>query len=328
MYFLKSKYFWVTVVVSALLITGWALDWPILTTIRSSQCRNAYSFINTDVVCGRSDAIAKTGYVETQSYVARYIELRKEEGSLTEASVYFRDLIHGPTFGVNELADFAPASLLKLPLAIVYLSSAEAQPEVLKQELQYVGTAPSIEQRIKPRESMELNRPYTIKALLEMMIRYSDNASYLTLDGFLSESEHRADLRLNVFQEIGLINPDNRVEETITVRGYASLFRVLFNVSYLDVRNSELLLEWLSKSEYAGGIRAGLPQGITFAGKFGERTIDGTADKQLHDCGVIYFPGNPYLLCIMTKGNDWAELEETIAEISRQVYEEVDSRRL
>jgi len=325
---LRSKYFWCVVVIGIALSIGKSLDWPIISFIRASKCESSYSFINPDVVCGRPDTIRKTGYMQTQLIIQRYVNERKADGSIVDASVYFRDLVHGPTFGVNELAEFAPASLLKLPLAIVYLNSAESQPESLNVTLQYVGTTTLPEQQFKPRVSAEKDRSYMVKELLEMMIRYSDNASYQTLDAFLSESEHRSNLRLNVFQEIGLINPDNRIEETITVRGYASLFRILYNVSYLNVEYSELLLTWLAGSEYAAGVRAGLPPEIPFAGKFGERIILGTNEKQLHECGIVYYPGNPYLICVMTKGNTWDELNETIREISRIVYDEVNSRRI
>jgi hypothetical protein len=50
--------------------------------------------------------------------------------------------------------------------------------------------------------------------------------------------------------------------------------------------------------------------------------------NQLHDCGIIYYPGNPYLLCVMTRGTDWSALEKTIQTISAMTYKEVDSRKL
>ncbi len=291
-------------------------------------CGDEYSFINRDVVCGSPDVIVKTGYTATQDEVNSYIESRKFEGKLTEASVYFRDLVHGPTFGINELSEFAPASLLKLPLALVYLASAEAQPQLLTTKLRWVGISSLGEQRIRPRVTAESDHEYTIEELLKMMIMYSDNASYETLEQFLSDSPHRSNLRLQIFQEIGLINPKDRIEETITVRGYASLFRILYNISYLNTELSEKLLRWLAESDFDTGIKAGVPKEVVVANKFGERDIPGSDIKQLHDCGIVYYPGNPYLLCIMTKGNDWGELEGAISMISRMVYEEVDSRRI
>ncbi len=292
------------------------------------SCATKYAFINTDIVCGGGDAIKKTSYLNTQHEVATYIESRRSEGAVSEVAVYFRDLKHGPTFGVNEVADFAPASLLKVPLAFVFIRSAEVQPELLSSQIQYEGVIDISAQRTKPTRSAAPNTLYSIEELIEYMLVYSDNAAYETLEGFLTESEHRQELRLNTFQEIGLINPTDKIEETLSVRGYASLYRLLYNASYLNAEYSEMLLKWLAESDYDKGIRAQLPKDIKVAHKFGERNYANSEKKQLHDCGVVYYPQNPYLLCVMSVGDDWVELEQTVGEISRMVYDEVDSRRL
>lgn len=325
---MKKWYLLALAVVVVLPYIGWFLDWPVLTKLRAGQCRDQYEFVNMDVVCGSPDVIRKTGYQETQDLISSYIDAEKATGHLTEASVYFRDLVHGPTFGINELNDFAPASLLKLPLAFVFLASAEAQPELLTTKLSYVGTTSVPEQRVQPLESAEPYKEYEIQELLRMMIVYSDNASYEALEAFLSGSNHRSNLRREIFQEIGLINPQDRIEETITTRGYASLFRILYNVSFLEPALSERLLGWLAESTYDAGIEAGVPASVRVAHKFGERIMTDSHVKQLHDCGIVYYTDNPYLLCIMTKGSDWTSLEKTIATVSSMVYEEVHSRRI
>lgn len=286
-----------------------------------------YVYVNEDVICGKADIIRKTGYIETQRSLAEYVELSKKEVGIAHVSVYFRDLKRGPTFGINELTAFAPASLLKLPLAFVFLSAAESQPEVLVHKVQYDGTTTVSAQRVSPSASAERGKEYTITELLRLMITYSDNAAYEVLESFLNKSDDRMTLRLEAFQELGLIDPRDRVEATITVRGYASLFRILYNASYLSADNSEMLLTWLAETEYDAGLAAGVPEDVRVAHKFGERLFeDGT--KELHDCGIIYFPENPYLLCVMTRGNDWGALEEFISTVSRTVYTEVNSRRL
>ncbi|MBI2030266.1 serine hydrolase [Candidatus Kaiserbacteria bacterium] len=294
---------------------------------RVNTCGDAYSFINAEVICGKPDVIKKTGYIETREKVAKFIEGERNKGRLSEASVYFRDLKHGPVFGINEFAEFAPASLLKLPLSLVFLNSAEDQPEVLSAKIQYVGTSTVSDQRVKPSRSAAPNHAYSIDELLELMLVYSDNASYEALESFLAAAPHRMQLREEVFQELGLIDPKDRIESAVNVRGYASIFRILYNVSYLNADLSEKALAWLSRSEYKEGIVAGVPSGVAVAHKFGERLLDDDT-KQLHDCGVVYYADNPYLLCVMTRGNDWNELAHVISTISGMVYREVDSRRL
>lgn len=292
-----------------------------------SKCDNNFIFINTSILCGKEDVVIKTGYIETQKKVESFLESMKKEGKIVNSSVYFRDLVHGPVFGINELASFAPASLLKLPLSFAFLISSEKQPELLDKKVDYIGEEQTFSQRVAPKESAKPSTPYRIEELLRMMISYSDNSSYEALEAFISNTPERTQIRLEVMQELGIIDPKDRIEKTVTTRGYSSLFRILYNISYLSPENSEKLLSWLSQSDYDKGIKAGIPENIVLAHKFGERGVD-EFTNQLHDCGIVYYPENPYLLCVMTTGKNFADLEYVISHISKMVYEEFDSRKI
>lgn len=56
------------------------------------------------------------------------------------------------------------------------------------------------------------------------------------------------------------------------------------------------------------------------AQKFGER-VNSLQEIELHDCGIIYYPKNPYLLCVMTKGNNLDNLKSAIKNIYSIVYQ-------
>jgi beta-lactamase class A len=70
---------------------------------------------------------------------------------------------------------------------------------------------------------------------------------------------------------------------------------------------------------------AGVPAGIPVAHKFGETGQVG-GERQLHDCGIVYYPNSPYILCIMTRGNNFEELPNIIKQISSEVYKHVDGQ--
>ena len=126
---------------------------------------------------------------------------------------------------------------------------------------------------------------------------------------------------------MGLDDTTNDFQQSISVRGFSSLFRLLFNSSYLSSEYSNEVLNILSQSTFDKGLEAGLPKGIKVTNKFGERDLpDGTAE--LHDCGIIYYPKNPYLLCVMTSGKDDDKLASIISQISKMVYDEVNSREI
>jgi beta-lactamase class A len=241
--------------------------------------------------------------------------------------MYFRDLKNGPTFGVNFLVDFAPASLIKLPVAFVFLAAAEFDPGILQLRRAFIGTTESLLQDIEPGKTAIPNQPYTVNDLLKMTISYSDNASYFVLDEFLNETPAGTNARLQTFKELGVIDPKDYEDATLSVRGYSSLFTTLYNSTFLTKEYSQLLLRWLAESDYNNGLRAGIPAKIPIAHKFGIRTESPTV-RQLHDCGIVYFPGNPYTLCVMTRGSEVQNLERAIASIAKIVHEEVTSRRI
>lgn len=291
-----------------------------------TKCDRDYEYINIALTCGGKPIITKVGYATLQDKINDYIETEKQAGTLTNASVYFRDLKEGPIFGINETDEFAPASLLKLPVALAYLYNAQTLPELLNQRLGYNSTIPQVQQEFKPAKEIQSGQSYSIKELIEYMIKYSDNKAYSVLDGYLEQSGNK-DMLNQTYMDLGLVSPDNLDDTTLTTRRYGSIFRALYNTAYLSPELSEDLMSWLASSDFNEGLTKELPKSLVVAHKFGEReSEDGLS--QLHDCGIVYYPENPYLLCIMTKGSSMAKLSPIIAEVSKMVYEEVDSRKI
>jgi beta-lactamase class A len=277
-------------------------------------------------VCGKPAVIEKTGYAQTQDEIQTFIEAERSAGRVSDVSVYFRDLENGPIFGIDENADFTPASLLKLPLALFYVVTAENNSELLKQKLSFSESQETFTQSFAPSEEIKVNQPYTIEELLMHMLANSDNKAYELLQTHLDASGW-SQLVKETYLEMGLITSSDRYTADLTVRRYASLFRGLYNASYVGPELSDKVLGWLAQSKFTLGLAGGVPEGVKIAHKFGERSFpNGT--KQLHDCGIIYYPDNPYLLCIMTRGNNYDELASVIRTISKDVYEEVNSRRI
>ncbi|HLG91191.1 MAG TPA: serine hydrolase [Candidatus Saccharimonadales bacterium] len=295
---------------------------------QEESCYQQHNLLNSGVVCGNPPVLNKSGYAGLRDDLEKYINQKRADGHVERVSVYFRDLHNGPVLGINELEAFAPASLLKLPLAMIYLKGAEAQPGLLSHQLRYVGNTTVDLQNFKPTQSAKPGQPYPIEELLRMMISYSDNASFETLNQYMTSDARRNAILLQELQELGIIAPEDRLDEVVSTRRYSSLFRILYNVSYLDEELSKKMLTWLTSSDFNQGLESGVPQDIKIAHKFGERFADDSDLKQLHDCGIVYYPDNPYLLCIMTKGDDWGELSTVIATISEMTHKEVDSRRL
>ena len=259
-----------------------------------------------------------------------YIDEQKRAGVIAGATVYFQDLNFGPTFGINDTVDFAPASLLKLPIVLAYMNLEESRPGTLEQLVVYNGHFNDAGQTYVPIVHLEVGKRYAIKELLFNTLAYSDNASLDLLIGYLAQVPSSDTSLYQTFQDLGTINPLSPEDQTIDVHTLGGLFRILHNASYLSPESSEKIITWLSQSTFTDGLVAGVPAGVDVAQKFGERQegSDVSISTQFHDCGIVYYPSNPYTLCIMTSGRDTKELVKVIAEISRRVYEEVDSRHL
>lgn len=258
-----------------------------------------------------------------QDKVQAYVAERIQRGFASHVSVYFRDLNNGPWFGIAERADFSPASLLKVPLMIAILSEAEKNPSLLSQKLVYDGKEDanaSAAIAYPPEKVLDPGRAYAVDDLIYRMIAFSDNNAKVMLRHVIP----LVDL-IRVYGELGIPWPaDPKSENFMTVKQYASCFRILFNATYLDKEMSERALGYLAECRFREGLVAGSPSNVTIAHKFGQRIYEDR--KQLHDCGIVYLPGRPYLLAVMTRGDDYDKLTTVIKGVSLLVYEEVSSQ--
>ncbi|MEI6565273.1 MAG: serine hydrolase [Verrucomicrobiota bacterium] len=263
-----------------------------------------------------------SGYVIFSGGVIKKVQEEKDKYGLDHISLYFRDLNNGPWIGVGEKEVFSPASLLKVPILIELLHEAERDPSLLNR---VIDISPSdinsnVIQNIKPENPLTIGNKYSLLDVAKTMIEQSDNTAVAaTMQNIDSKAIG------NVFKAIGVPFQDTNTEVDVRVKDYAGFFRILFNASYLSRDMSEKALEILSKSEYNDGIVAGVPKDIIVAHKFGERKIEGDQDtNQLHDCGIVYYPDKPYIICIMTKGNNYIYQSKVIQELSNYIYNEVD----
>lgn len=280
-----------------------------------------HKFISPLLECEMSEVSSQiNGLDPLHDSIEKYVEDKKDEGILAEAGVYFRDLNNGPWFGINERANFSPASLLKLPVMMAYFKEAENNPQLLTAKAKPSPQLPILQQDLSS-PSVKEDIEYTVEELIERMIQNSDNAALVILENLIDNKKID-----KITQDLGVETANvNSPQDFMSVKGYASLFRILYNASYLTKDYSEKSLAILSKTQFKEGIVAGVPKNVTVAHKYGERQLaDGIL--QLHDCGIVYYPQHPYLLCIMSRGTSYDNLATIIKDVSEIVYTELDSK--
>jgi beta-lactamase class A len=289
-----------------------------------------YSFINPLLSCNISENKQFDAYKPITDKFKSYIQKSVSDGDAKDISIYFRDMNTGRWSGVNENDAYSPASLSKVPIMIAYLKKADSDPSVLKEEITYKQTVDkNVMETFKPKKFIETGKTYSVDELLRYMIIDSDNNAA----GLLQDNINQQSLN-EVYSDIGIPISATLTDENITPKIYSYIFRILYNATYLSKPMSQYALGMMSSDDFSDGLRNGIPATIPISDKFGERTVmtkDGTTGnlsinfRELHDCGIVYYPKSPYLLCVMTKGDDFAKLSKIISDISATVYKETAS---
>lgn len=286
-----------------------------------TTCKGKYSLIRPDFSCDeytQSTDVLTSLRATLEKDVKQY-ELNRDASRI---SVWVRDLTTLQWMGVNEKELYAPASLFKVPVMIAVFKYAEIQPGILEQKVVFEASSlvPEID-RVEAEHRLVVGQEYTIAEIVVQMIKYSDNDAYAMLVNRLSD-----EFLSNVYGDLGmLVRPGmSTSEEIVNARSYANIFRSLYQSSYLTPEYSQKALEILSDTAFSKGARAGIPDTVPVAHKFGIRreiNQNGSVGAlKFHDCGIVYVPDHPYLYCVLTDGEDEQKLEAIITSLSKKIY--------
>lgn len=254
------------------------------------------------------------------------IQQLQNSGKVDEVGFYFLDLSTHHWAGVNNENKFDPASMMKIVILMIYYKQAENDPSLLSKKFTYTQTVKNSSNMpfVTP-SKLEINKSYTIDELNNYMIVDSDNGAMRLL---LDNINHN--ILGQLFSLLNIPNTDTEPGEyKISAQTYSLFYSNLFNSTYLNNLNSEKVLELLSKTTFIGGLSGGLPEDITIAHKYGEYVVgknEQISYLELHDCGIVYYPDHPYIICVMTKGKNNQDLHDSIKNISSLVYHEVDRK--
>ena len=232
-------------------------------------------------------------------------------------SVYIEDLKTGMWWGIGEKEAYNAWSLLKVSTLVALLKKVEREqisldegivltPDELKYESSFVTN----------NTGMGSFRSFSIKELAERMIEDSDDAAAMALCKKLTFEEFQDSFRA---MSMPLATPPN-VLPLVSPEQYANLLRSLYRADYLDRALCDVALSLMSNTVFTDQIKAGLPRDIQLAHKVGFNA--GTGDS--HDCGIVFLPNRPYLICVMSTGTTKEEADRVVKTLSSQVYEFMD----
>jgi beta-lactamase class A len=238
-------------------------------------------------------------------------------GTVRQMAVYFRDLNNGPWHGINENVPFPATSLMRLPYAMAIMKNAETDTGELTRRVHSTSVRePNAGTTLEPSRSRTEGQTATIGEIVERMLTGADKSTAVLSDDIMDRG-----IANRMFSDLGLSQSVNAPRAPLSARSFATFFRILFNASYLTRDSSEKILSVLARSSSRSGIVAGVPSGIAVANIYGEQVSEERGHrKESHDCGIVYYPDSPYILCIMTEGPGFEENASAIREISRGVF--------
>lgn len=286
---------------------------------------NKYTFIKPILSSGYGDEDESLKWFPAERKLKRSVEDIVSERNDIDTGVFFLNLKNSGWFSVNPSTTYIPASLLKLPTLISYFKIHETERDLFEKKIAYQGKDFNSLRTIGA-NNITPGNTYTVKELMNEMIINSDNNALQLL------YEYRKNSLSSIFTDLAIPLPATDTEiankDFVTTRDVARFLLVLYNASYLSPEDSEQALQILSKTSFKDGIVQGVPSNVVVSHKFGEREqllSDKSIKVELHDCGIVYHPKSPYILCIMTKGKDIDSQKTQIQKISKMVYDSVDT---
>ncbi len=262
--------------------------------------------------------VSKRVFLENPNdVIINFVPLRKALRGYVEplggkVGVYFEYLPSGVSIGVNATEEIRLASLSKVPLAMSILKKIE------KKELDLTDRV-FLKEELLDRKFGDLwkrgaGASFTIEELIMYSIQESDNTAYQTLFATLSDSEveevyENLEIEVNTASSSPLVSP----------KSFSSIFRSLYLASFLLERESNYLLDILTKTIFHDKIPAGVPKDIKIAHKIGVFDRLDTDEKVYTDCGIVYVPLRPYILCIFVQDTEPVAIKH-MSLISKMVY--------
>ncbi len=237
--------------------------------------------------------------------------------------IYFEYLPTGTSINVNGDQDYFRASLVKLPGVMRAMKLIEEG--LLSGTETITITANDINPLFNSGEQLAVGGEYSLGALIERSVTRSDNTAYQAIFSRTNQAIGGTDddertIR-DVYDYLDIPRSETGETQFISPKNYSSILKSLYFSSYLSYDNSSEILRLLTKSTFDDWLPEPLPNNLPVAHKFGIYSLEQPVAAHVHsDCGIIYLPKRPYILCVMVNSADTATSAGHIRKISEMTY--------
>ncbi len=227
------------------------------------------------------------------------------------AGVYFEYLPTGASIGVNDQLEVKIGSLSKVPAVMAVFNQLEKG--ALNMDTELTIEQDNLDSNFGDLWKKGAGTKLTINEAVALTLKKSDN----TAAGILLKALPSGALT-DVFDQLDLPKTRTGPFPVMSPKSYASVFRSLYLATYLSRDNSNLILQELSQTDFKDKLPAGVDPSVKVSHKIGVYQV-GDKENVYGDCGVVYVPLRPYMLCVMIAAEEAVAREEIVA-YSKMVY--------
>lgn len=273
---------------------------------------NSQSYVPTE---GEEVEQVKESSSSSTIDVRNYDLLRKDIEDILDSgsgayAVSIKNLESDEGIVVNGEVKLVPASLIKVPLALLFIKDIE-------EERFYWDTVITLEEDAKAYESdflysKEPGSEYTVEYLIDLMLRNSDNTA---MNMIYREFYTTDEINTRFDQDLEL--PDTRHAPFVTTAvDMEHVFEILYFNLYLSRENSAYVLDILSNvpAGFNNRIVAGVPSGTKVAHKIGN------LDNVYQDAGIVYSDSGDYIIVVLANNVTYQSAQATIQAVSSATW--------
>lgn len=225
-------------------------------------------------------------------------------------SFTFEYLPTGTTIRSGDGQEMVGASLIKLPVVMDLYRLAETSKLNLD-EVQTL-TPDVLNDQFGTLYQRGAGTKLTLREAAKYALAESDNTAILTIQKRLRDFT----MNTNALEAVDADYDAGAGQVLINSKSYASVLKCLYYACYINRDDSQEILGYLTQSDFSAGIAKPVEQPIKVAHKIG---VEANKLSQ-SDCGIIYLPKRPYLLCIMV-GLPLDQADILMSGLSSTVYD-------
>ncbi|MEK7096288.1 MAG: serine hydrolase [Patescibacteria group bacterium] len=235
-----------------------------------------------------------------------------------KVGIYFEYLPSGTSIGINDKKEIRLSSLAKVPTVMATYKLIE-QDKLTEDKLLVIQE----QHRDSQFGSLWRKEPgdkITVSEAARLAIIESDNTAHNLLLANLPGGEID-----KVYSSLDIpLNKSDGGYPIISAKSYSSILRSLYLSSYLSREYSNKILEIMTGTIYKDKVPALLPSSVKVAHKVGVYQRQPPAISAYSDCGIIYVPNRPYLVCMMIEGTE-NDAVRYMSETSKIIYDYVST---